>query len=235
MNFTFTGLAYLLLSFSLSFLAVRFYHNWRKDNTAVPKLFFFYAVTFLASAVITVIGSFFFTENEDVLRLVVISASFLQGLMSSFLGYTIFYLRVPKISPWVGFVPVFILCLISTFYTANSPFYPALEENGAIDWDIQVGPNIFRAMVLLVTIIPISVIFFQEGIRTQDKTSRDKSFGLALLFLVGLLAGVVEFLLEKYLDLGSISSDFAILFLGIYLFFLVLFTQKPSSQKAYGQ
>ncbi len=235
MNFTFTGLSYLLLFFSLSFLSVRFYQNWRRENTTVAKTFFFYAITFLMSVIITVIGSFFFTNNTEVLRTVVILASFFQGLMSSFLGYVIFYLKIPRISPWFGFAAVFVLCLVSTFYTANSSFYPVLEANGAINWDIQTGPNIFRAIVLLITIIPISVIFFQEGIKTQDKTSRDKSFGLALLFLVGLFAGVLEFLLEQYLNLGTISSDFAILFLGIYLFFLVIFTQKPSSQKAYGQ
>ena len=235
MTFTFTGISYLVVFFSLFLLSVRFYQNWRRENTTVSKLFLFYAVTFLLSVAVTVIGSFFFTENTDVLKTVVIFASFFQGLMSSFLGYVIFYLKFPKIPPWIGFTPVFILCLASTFYTASSSFYPVLEANGAIDWDIQAGPNIFRAIVLLITIIPISVIFFQEGMKIQDKVSRNKSFGLALLFLVGLFAGVLEFLLEQYLNLGTISSDFAILFLGIYLFFLVIFTQKPSSQKSYGK
>lgn len=229
MNFTFTGLVYLVMSLSLFFLAVRFYHNWRKDNTAVPKFFFFYSITFLLSGIITVIGSFFFSENTEVLKFVVTCASFLQGLMSAFLGYAIFYLRIPKVSPWVGFFPVFILCLLSTFFTANSSFHPTLGGNGVIDWDIQTGPNIFRVVILLITIVPISVIFFQEGMRVKDKALRDKSFGLALLFLVGLFAGILDFFLEKYLHLGAISSDLAILFLGIYLFFLVLLTQKDSS------
>ena len=136
MTFSYTGLAYLFTTFALFPLTHRFFQYWKKDKTLLGKLSFYYAALFTLFIIITAIGGLFFAQNTLVLKGVVISAAFLQGLACAVIAYLVFYLKLPQISPWIGFGTVFLLGLVATVLTILIPFYPTLEEGRTINWNV---------------------------------------------------------------------------------------------------
>jgi hypothetical protein len=233
MTFSFTGLAYLLGFFAVSLLTYRFYQYWRRERTTVSKLFFCFCGIFGLFILITAITGLFFAKNIQILKGTVISAAFLQGLASAIIAYLITYLKFPKISPWSGFTIIFLLGLTATIITILVPFYPFLEESGAINWDFQPLANVFRFSVFLITFVPLTIILIQEFRASGDPFLRAKFLGMALLLLFGLITGLFDFLLENILKLGAISSDIIFGFFSFSLLILAFLTQKslPSEPK----
>lgn len=227
MDFSFTGVAYLLGFFAAGLLTYRFFQYWRREKTTISKLFLYFVGIFALFMLITAIAGLFFAKNTQILKGVVISAAFLQGLACAIIGYLIIYIKFPQISPWFGFLVIFLLGLTATILTIITPFHPFLETSRAINWDFQPLADIFRFLVFLITFVPLSIILIQQFKVSEDPYVKARSFGLGLLLIFGLITGLLDFFLENVLKLGAISSDIAFGFFGIALFVLVFLTQKP--------
>jgi hypothetical protein len=227
MTFSFTGLAYLLGFFALGILTYRFFQYWRRDRTIVGELNFYFAAILTFFFFITAIGGLFFAQNTLILKWIVISAVFLQSLAFAILAYLIVYLKLPKISPWVGFWVIFLLGITATILTIITPFYPFLEEGRVINWGSQPAADTLRLLIFLITLIPMMIIFIQEYRATEDLYVKAKALGMSALCFFGLVAGLLDFLLENLLTLGTVSSELALGFLSIFLFIFILLTQKP--------
>lgn len=226
MDFSFTGLAYLLGFFAVGLLTYRFYQYWRREGTTISRIFFYFAGIFAFFMLITAIVGLFFAKNTLVLKGTVISAAFLQGLASATVAYLITYVKFPKISPWSGFIVVFLLGLTATALTIIIPFHPFLEETGAINWDFQPLANVFRFSVFLITFVPLIIILTQEFRASENPYVKARSFGMGLLLLFGLITGLFDFLLENILKLGAVSSDIVFGFFSLLLLVLIFLTQK---------
>jgi len=233
MAFSFTGLAYLFGFFAIGLLTYRFFQYWRREKTTVSKLFLYALSSFGLFMLITAVVGLFFAKNTLALKGTVISAAFLQGLACAIFGYSIIYLKFPRISPWTGFLVVFFLGLAATALTVIIPFHPFLEETGVINWDFQPLADTFRFLVFVITFIPLSIILIQQFRTTKDPSIRTKALGISLLLIFGLITGLLDFFLEKVLKLGAISSDIAFGIFGVVLFVLVYLTQKPTPEEKY--
>lgn len=226
----FTGLTYLLSSFSVGFLAYRSFLYWKHSQTVVSRLFFYFVVLACVSLFIIALGGLFFSQSQTALKEVVIITVFLQAFYCSILGYLVCYLKFPKISPWTGFFVISAIGAVAVFFSLVEPFVPALLPSGFIDWDVQPTTDALRTVFFFLVFFPTAIIFLRQGLTILDRETRIKSLGLGLTFLVGLISGILDFVLEDYLGLGAASSDISILFLGISLFLIAIFTQKlPSS------
>lgn len=229
MVFPFTGFAYLLSSLSVGFLAYRSHQNWKHSQTIVSRLFFYFVSLSCLSLFIIALGGLLFARNPTILKEVVIITVFFQVFYCSILGYLISYLKFPKISPWTGFFVISAMGIVAVLFSLIEPFNPVFLPNGFIDWDVQPTTDILRTVFFFLVFLPAAVIFLQQGIAVSDRETKIKSLGLGLTFLVGLIAGLLDFVLEDYLNLGAASSDISIMFLGISLFLIAIFTQKPPS------
>jgi len=228
MSFSFTGLAYLFSFFGLGLLSYRFFQYWKREKTTLSKLFLYFISIFEFFIFITAIAGLFFAKNIQILKVVVVSDIFLQGLASAIVGYLIIYLKFPKVSPWLGFWIIFLLGLATTVLTIIIPFEPSFDPSGAIDWDVGKFPtSILRTIIFLITFLPLVVIMFQQFITSKDFYIKTKALGLGLICLFGLIMGFLDFFLEKILKLGAISSDIAMGFLSVIVLILVFRTQKP--------
>jgi len=230
MAFSYTGLAYLLGFFAIGLLTYRFFQYWQREKTTTSKLFFYFTGALALFMLITAVGGLFFARNTLILRWVVILAAFVQGIAFAVIAYLILYLKVPRISPWIGFTTLFLLGLATTILTALTPFYPYLELNGGINWDVQHNQplvDIFRFFLFLITFIPLIVILIQQMKTSENPTVKARVFGISLALFFGILIGLFDFLLETVLKLPSISSDIAMGFLSVIVLILVFRTQKP--------
>jgi len=79
MNLSFTGFSYLLGFFAIGLLTYRFFQYWRREKSTLSKLFLYVTLLFTLFMLITAIGGFF-GKNVQILKGVVISATFLQAL-----------------------------------------------------------------------------------------------------------------------------------------------------------
>ncbi len=235
MTFSFTGLSYLFLFFTLGVLIYRFFQYWRREKIVLSKLFICFASTFALFALITAIAGLFFAKNSQILKGVVVGDVFLQGLVCAIIGYMIIYIKFPKISPWFGFWAVFLLGLTTTILTILIPFEPSFDPSGAINWDVEKFPTyILRSILFLITFLPLAIIHFQQFIASEDFYVKTKALGLALIFLLVLVIGSLDFFLENILKLGAISSDIGLLILSLILLIVILLTQKlPPAEKKY--
>ena len=230
MTFSFTGVAYLLGFFATGLLAYRFFQYWRREKTIVSKLFFYFAAIFSFFMFITAIAGLFFAQNTQILKLTVIFAAFLQGLAVAIIGYLIVYLKFPQISPWLGFIPVFLLGLTATILTILLPFSPYLEEGGGINWGFQPKVDFIRFFLFLITFLPLIFILIQQIRISQDPIVKARAIGISLILSFGIFTGLLDFFLERILKLGAVSSDIALGFLSIVVFIIIIRTQKlPSS------
>ncbi|MDD5145255.1 MAG: hypothetical protein PHF44_00145 [Candidatus Pacebacteria bacterium] len=226
--FSITGASYLFLSLVSLLWIFRIFQFWRKENTIVSRLLLLYLIFFQIFCLITTLGVFFFAKNSGVLKLIVVNASFAQGLMSAVLGYLIFHLKFPKISPWLGFFIVFSIGFAGAVLSFLKISNPQLEGI-SVNWDIVPIADILRFLTIMISILPMGIILIQEGKGAKDPKIKNRSYGLAFLFFAGLVAAATGFFLEKYLRFGAISSDISIFFLGLSLLIIFLITQKRQS------
>jgi len=231
MTFSVTGVSSLLAFFAIGFLSYRFFQYWQRERTTVSKLFFCFVSIFSLSMFITAIAGLLFVGNTLVLKGTVISAAFLQGLAAAVIGYVIIYMKFPKVSPWFGFLIVFLFGLMATYLSIVVPYIPPsapfLEPSGGINWGFQPLADILRFLVLFITFVPLGLIFTQQFKASENPYIRARALGMGLLLLFGIITGFLDFLLETILGLGAASSDIVFGFFSLFLFIVVFLTQKP--------
>jgi len=235
MVFSSTGIAYLLLFLALVFLNYRFFQCWAQNKTTTSKLFFFLALSFFLFALVRVTSVLFFADNLKVLNNSIIAISFIQGLAASIVAYLIIHLKFPKISPWVGFIVIFLLGIIVTTLTIGISYQPSVQESGAIDWGFPISNigilySIIRLGVLSITFFPLIIILVQQFLTSESQLVRKRSFGLSLVFFIAIVVGLIDFILTNLFKLDAIYRDMALIAMSIILFIIVFITQKPSYQ-----
>ncbi len=231
MAYSITGFVYLYGFLALAFLSYRFYLTWQREETVVSKGFFLFVALMDLFFFITAIGGLIFANNFQVLKWVVVSAVFFQSSAASVLGYVIPYMKFPKFSPWLGFSIIFISGIVATFLAALTTALPFLESNGVINWNLGPSTEILRPLLFLGTILPIGIILIKQGLALKIKAAKIKAIGLGWIFLVGVVAGLIDFTLTSVFHLGAMSNVISIFVLATSMLLLVVFTQKLPEQK----
>ena len=236
MVFSSTGIAYLSLLISMALLTYRFFIYWKEKKDVTSKFFIYFGICFTLFAFFKTITGLFFINNIQVLVASTVFASFIEGLAAAFVAYLIIYLKFPRFRPIIGFWVFFFLGLLATILTITlKPVSPSIEPTGAINWGFSFESpilfyySLFRALIILITFIPLIFILFQQYLDTTDTLVKKRSFGLGLLLLVGIIIGFIDFLFIQIFHLDAISRDIAMIFLSTLLFVVIFLTQKPTS------
>jgi len=232
LTISFTGIAHLLAFFAVIVLSHRLFQYWKKEKNIFSRIFFYFFFLFAIFMLITAIGGLFFADNAQALRWVIILTSFIQNIGLAAFAYLIVYLKLPRISPWIGAVLVFVLGMISTIWIFLSDFTPYLTEAGGIDWDIQniLGLNLFRSFLFLITFLPLILILVGQIRASGDPVIKRKAFYFGIIIVFGGIVGLFDFILEPNLGLPSFSSDIAMAALSFFAFIFVIVTQKKVSE-----
>ena len=229
-----TAIAYLVLTITIVFLNVRFFQYWIEKRDTTSKLFFFFGAIFLLFGLVRVVTTLFFPENTQILKESETIVAFLQGVAAAVIAYLVVYLKIPKISPWVGFISVFIIGMAVTAITFDLDYKPFLDPSGAINWGFpEVGAlyPILRLFILLVAFLPLMVILFQQFRQAEEAFLKRRSLGLFLSLLLVIGVGFIDFVLNDIFRLGVIYRDYALIVLAVILFLIIFFTQKPEQLK----
>ena len=231
MTYSITGLSYLIVFLVLGYLAHRFFQYWKKEKDTISKLWFYFAVTIEIFVFIKVIGGLFFANNPAFLKITLDAAAFIQAFALATLAYLLAYIKFPRISPWVAFIPVFILGLIAAILTAIIPFNPVLEPSGAINWGFPSGmipfaTSVLRVFLFTTIFIPLIIVHFPQIKTSKDLYVKGKILGLSIVFLFLLLIAFLDFLLINTLKLDPILRDIGIIVFGITLFIILVLTRK---------
>lgn len=240
MNFSFTisstGIAYLLLFLSLAFLAYRFFQYWQKTKDTVSKTFLYFILSLTLYAFTRAISGLFFANNTDVLVFTITLVSFFQALVAATAVFIVFHLKFPKISPWLGFLLVSILGIVSVAITYLSSQSRDISFGlfGSINWGLpSIGlPYAFmRMLILAFAFIPLTVIAIQQGMAAREPYLKKRSYGLGLVLFLGIIIGLLDYFFIELLGFDAVSRDIVMVVVSIVLFFVILITQKPPSEK----
>lgn len=224
MSFSFTGISYLLGFIAMGLLGYRFFQYRQKEKSASSAFFFYFVLSFSISMFITAMGALFFAENTQILKLVVILATFFQSFAFASLGYLIIYFKLPKGSPILGFGLFLLLGFFSTIFTIITPSHPHLGTGGGINWDIQLLPGFFRFFLYLITFLPLTIILLQQIKASGDSIVRARARGLSLVLLLGIFIGFFDFFFGKIFQTGEIFSGIALGGLSVIVFLIILLT-----------
>lgn len=237
MNYSFTGLAYLIIFLTLGYFAYRLFQYWQKERNLISKLWLYFVVLFDMYLLIRAIGGMFFANNQFFLERTIYVSSFIQALALAIMAYLIIALKFPKVSPWVGFIFVLVLGLIAAFLTIFIPFFPFLTSEGSINWGMPSGPlvlivAVIRSFLFIITFIPLIIINLQQFRISEDSYVKRKALGLSLTILFLAIVALIDFLFVSVFKLAPIWRDWGYIFAGLILFITLLLAQRPlSSQK----
>jgi len=219
MNFSITGLAYLFLSFAVGLIIYRVFQYWRKEKDTISKLWLCISFIFWLFAFINAIGGLFFALDLTFLKFRVNFGVFLQALAFSIMSYFSVHVKFSlKISPWLGFIPVFVLGMISTYLTIITPFNPFLEPSGAINWGVASGSNFamnLRIFLFLIAFIPAILILLEQFQKAQDAYTKRKTLGFIILFLFVIIGAAFDFIFINILNVDPIWRDMVFIFASI--------------------
>jgi len=230
MTYSVTGFAYLILFFPLVYLIYRLFQYQKKGKDPASRQALYIASLFGLFVIITAIGGLFFADNYFILEKKVEVSAFIQAFAFAVMAYHIIYLKFPKISPWLGFVPVFILGMVVAVLSVTMlQFSPSLEQSGAINWgfpsgSIAVFVSLLRLFLSLITFIPITIIFFSQFKNSENTYLKGKSLGLGLTFLFVLIGASFDFLFIGLLNIDAIARDIAFIVSSIILLITLIFT-----------
>ncbi|HEA84576.1 MAG TPA: hypothetical protein ENI04_01175 [Candidatus Wildermuthbacteria bacterium] len=221
-----TAISYLAGLIAFILLTWRFFSYVRAENTVTSRMFFYFSVSFTVFLAITAFVTLFLYESTLSLRFAVITAAFFQGLGMSFLGYMIVFLKFKSFSPKLGFAIIFLLTIISTLLAVILSYEPVLSEAAsAIEWGVPFAISIPRAIALFITFIPVGYIFIQQSVTAQERHLKIRALGMGFIMFLSFAAGFVDFILEQLLNLGPVSSDYALSVVFGILVLIIVFTQ----------
>jgi len=237
MNYSVTGIAYLTLLFALGYLIYRFFQYWKKEKDTAVKHSLCFAGLFGLFVLINTISGLFFADNPLFLEKTRGVGAFIQAFAFAVIAYHIVYLKFPKVSPWLGFVPILILGLIAAILTITIiPFNPFLDPSGAINWGFPSGliatsVSMLRLFLFFVTFIPLIIILFSQFKNAEDLHFKGKALGMGLALLFILLGASFDFLFIGIFNLNPIWRDMGfIVCSAIFLITLILTLPRSPSK-----
>jgi hypothetical protein len=235
MDYSITGVAYLALSFAIGSLIYRFFQYWKKEKDVVSKIWLYTVSVFGLFVFVKAIAGLFFATDSSFLKFTINFGVFLQVFALALMSYFSVYIKLsPKISPWLGFIPVFILGMVTTYLTVLTPQNPFLEPSGAINWGLPLAPNLavnLRIFLFLFAFIPAVFILFEQFQKAQDPYTKRKSLGFILLFAVGIMGALLDFVLGGFLKLDAIWRDIVLIFGSIVIFIAFFPSRKDKLVK----
>lgn len=227
MIFSITAISYLIFSLALGLLCYRFFRYWQEEKSIASKTFLSAGTSLFLFSISTTIGLLFFLNNPYQLKILVYIATFLQSISFSTFAYFIIHIKFPKISPWFGVIPIFILGLVATFLNKIGSLKPYMDSLSAVNWGIypSLYPSLFlRTFLLLITFVPIIIILLRQFKDVADPYIKKKTLIFIIFFIIGLLIALLDLIIINILKIGAIWRDIGFIILSIVLIFTAFLT-----------
>jgi len=182
-----SGFNYLFISIILFCLFFRFGKYAKKDKNQTARDFSFYALNLGFSFFGIGIAGILFPQSSQILNFCLFLTVLFQTIAFAFSGKILFRVLFKKISDWYGFfIPLF-LGMIPVVFALVWKSFPSPElPLGFINWDIHPYTGIARAILILLTQIPVGLVFFNQLKTILWKNER-------FLFLRTLIIGCASF------------------------------------------
>nr|NQU91695.1 PAS domain S-box protein [Bacteroidota bacterium] len=219
-SFVFTGIVYIPISIILGFIAYRYYRI-RGNNTLFWLLFYEFSLLTVVSMCGALSGTVFTSSSNGIVAMLVLS-SFALSFSNAVLGYLFFTETKIRISPWVGFIVILMVGLVTTGLTITEQIKPLIEATGGINWGLPGYIYTLRAIVYFLGVLPILMLFWQRFIRSENMDEKRHYLFLSLMFLFILLIVIVDFILEPLLNSPALLSELAILLFAVISFTVFL-------------
>lgn len=231
MIFSITGFAYLLISFGLGIFAYRCFEISRqKEGNQLAKLFAYFFLIFSLVSFVFGITSIF-DNILHIAKIMSLLKDILFTLGCSVLGYLIIYFKFPRINPWLGFSPVFlmgVLLFLIDLLWGN----PYITLRGEIVWGLPLIGYFLSFFLFLFTFFPMSFILFKQSKTSKDDFLKTKSFLFSLVALGGFIVALVELFLEPLFNLEkTMLNETILMVLNIILFTFLITSQKDFEQE----
>ncbi|MFH1661627.1 MAG: hypothetical protein ABIA02_00815, partial [Candidatus Falkowbacteria bacterium] len=146
------------------------------------------------------------------------------------LGYLIFYFKLPKVNPWWGFGPIFLVGIISLFIDLFQG-QPFITKSGGINWGIPAIGYLLSFSLFLFTFLPMSIILFEQSKIAQSSFLKTKALLFSLVAIGGFLVIFIEFILEPFFNLEETFLNETILILLNAILFIFLITSQRDFRK----
>ena len=233
MILTSTAIVELFGAFVLGILTYRFWQTFNERRSIISRLLFYFVTIFAFYFLFDGLGILFFGKNQLVLKFSVVSGVFFQSLACAIITYLTFYTLLPKINPLFGFLFIFVLGTELTIFTFKIPFSPSLELIGKIrtvNWNTPLMIGFLQSAIFFITFIPLSLIFLFYSQISKIDYIKIRSFGMALVVLLGLNAALINFFLKDLLKLNPLSGDIAFLIFNLFLLILLFYFSFQSKE-----
>lgn len=227
MDYSFTGIAYFFLFCSVLYLISRFYKYWEKSRDTLSKLFLYFISIINLFFFLKMIVCLFFVNNPEILEKSIVAGALIQAFAMATIIYAIFYLKIPSLSPWIGFSFVLFLGTVSAFLTSLIDFNPYLSASGSIDWGIPSESLFFatsalRIFLFLITFLPLLIIFIQQFLKSEDAYVRTKTFGMIAALVFAFVISSLDFFLIGIFKLDPLWRDVNSVILSVILIISLL-------------
>ncbi|MFH1180933.1 MAG: hypothetical protein V1705_00810 [bacterium] len=158
-----TGIGYLILSFGLAIIAYRCLETTKteKGGNAARLFSYFFTIFSLIAFILSLIS--FLGSILDIKKIFLLLYTLL-AVGCAVLGYLNIYLKAPKTSPWLGFVPILMVGTIVIFLGLFQG-QPSITESGGINWGLSPLGYILLFSLFLFTFLITS----QRDFRTETK------------------------------------------------------------------
>jgi hypothetical protein len=220
MVFSISAINWLLGTIALAFLTLRLWKYYKAVKGEVAKIFVLITFFVTLNFFINFIGRVFLVQEPTLLTWLLIIANFIGALGLSLGAYLIFLIQIPQLSPKIGFSIVIFLIIIDTILFILYPPSPQLLPEGIIEWNFQLLPALLFSLILVGVAFPLGIILIRTA-PTVSEAAKTKALGLGSLLLVFSFFIVLVFILESR---ARLIVEF---FLGLFIFWIAIFTQKP--------
>lgn len=182
-----SGFDYLLVSVILLCFFFRFGKYAREEKNEIARDFSFYAL-YISLSFLGIGGAgILFSQSPQILNFCLFLTVLFQTIAFAFSGKILFRILFKKISDWYGFYITLFFGIIPVIFALVWRSFPKPElPFGFINWDIPPYTGIARAILIILTQIPVGLVFFNQLSKISWKKER-------FLFLRTLIIGCAFF------------------------------------------
>ncbi len=221
MNFPISPVIDLLNSILCGFCAWRIYRSYKMDPPNTVLSYFATAYFFLIFAYFAFsLPRLLAPHNAQAIGIgFIVAHAFLFLATAYFVMVTTFFFKtgLHRVLFWI-FLTLSLGVLIVGIIRFHEPFYD--PTTGLTNWNIDEIFGTLTSVLLLLVLVPSSLFFFYQGMRTRDRVIRVRSiwiaFGISLLLIAAATyysAGTQLMVLVS--DFFSLSA-FLSIFIGVY-------------------
>jgi len=225
MSLPITPLIDLLISVIAIYCSINLYRSYNRDKKHVVLLYFAQGYTAVIFAYLFFsLPRLIFPEEADIIGVgFVIANALLYLSVALFAKVTAYFIRViwaKRIFWLVILLSIIALVINIIFYSV--PDYDS--STGLTDWNIQPIVGIASVIIFAGILVPSSIFFMWQGIKSDDQVVRRRS----MIIAVGLMALVITAL--TYYSATNITialiSDFLSLLSFLIVFFGVIYKRR---------